>query len=314
MSIKVQAQLWDHSAHDGSKLLLLLAIADFADDDGYAWPSVDTLAQKMRMGRRNVQYLVRELVESGELEIADEGGGRGRTHLYRVLVGQERVQSSAERVKATAPYEDEKGAIQRQERVQSGVKRVQSSAQRVQSGVIKGAKAIAPEPSVNHHITIKEPPLLQPSEVEMAAVVVSRYFDTLGRKPRSDLEVEPLVLDVKERADVPLDDWLYAFEAAVRADNLKWSYVLGVVNNIQRARDSPMEDGEEERLRREARECYEEAGDKCPMTPEHNLEGSHRKCQQCQRIKAMIRQSASRAERTPDAQSAGTRGSSWSGP
>lgn len=34
MSVKASAQVWERSGHSGSNLLMLLAIADFADDDG----------------------------------------------------------------------------------------------------------------------------------------------------------------------------------------------------------------------------------------------------------------------------------------
>ena len=34
MSIKVQSHVWEHSPAKGGELLILLAIADFADDNG----------------------------------------------------------------------------------------------------------------------------------------------------------------------------------------------------------------------------------------------------------------------------------------
>jgi len=49
MSVRSIGRVWDHSAASGSFLLMLLAIADFADDDGNAYPSVPTLARKCRM-------------------------------------------------------------------------------------------------------------------------------------------------------------------------------------------------------------------------------------------------------------------------
>ena len=58
MSIKVMNRVWDESQHKGSTLLLLLAIADHAADDGYCWPNVKTLAQKIRMSRRQTIRLL----------------------------------------------------------------------------------------------------------------------------------------------------------------------------------------------------------------------------------------------------------------
>jgi len=58
MSVRSIGRVWDHSAASGSFLLMLLAIADFADDDGNAYPSVPTLARKCRMKPRNANYIV----------------------------------------------------------------------------------------------------------------------------------------------------------------------------------------------------------------------------------------------------------------
>jgi len=59
------ARVWAESKQSGSLLMMLLAIADFADDDGYAWPSVRTLATKCRMQLRNAQALLATLRRSG---------------------------------------------------------------------------------------------------------------------------------------------------------------------------------------------------------------------------------------------------------
>ena len=68
MSIRVMTQVWDSGQYNGSKLLLLLALADFAHDDGAnVYPSVDTLAQKTRCDRRTVQRNLRQLEGEGAI-------------------------------------------------------------------------------------------------------------------------------------------------------------------------------------------------------------------------------------------------------
>lgn len=64
-------------------LLMLLSIADFADDDGRAYPSVASLARKCRMKPRNAQTILAGLRESGELVIRMGEGPKG-TNLYRI--------------------------------------------------------------------------------------------------------------------------------------------------------------------------------------------------------------------------------------
>lgn len=87
MSIKVMTAVWDHSTHKGSELLLLLALADFAHDDGSGiYPSLRTMGQKIRMSERNVRYTLRKLEESGELVAI--GKHRSGTVEYAVAMGR----------------------------------------------------------------------------------------------------------------------------------------------------------------------------------------------------------------------------------
>lgn len=79
--------VWQYFPEGGSRLLLLLALADFADDNGERiFPSVATLAAKVRLSERAVQYLLRKLEQLRWLEVVVEGGGRRRTRLYRIPV------------------------------------------------------------------------------------------------------------------------------------------------------------------------------------------------------------------------------------
>ena len=80
MSIKVMTWVWDHSPAVGTELLMLLAIADHASDDGRdAWPSIKTLARRTRLGERTVQRVLKRLADEGHLVI-HVGGGRRSNH------------------------------------------------------------------------------------------------------------------------------------------------------------------------------------------------------------------------------------------
>lgn len=83
MSVKISSSIWEYSRCKGSELLLMLAIADNADDDGQAYPSIKYLAKKIRMTERCVQLLIRKLDKRGELSIAPGEGPHG-SNLYRV--------------------------------------------------------------------------------------------------------------------------------------------------------------------------------------------------------------------------------------
>lgn len=92
MSIQVMSLVWKSSQLSGSALLMELAIADFADDDGRAYPSVATLARKCRIKPRNANYLLRQLQDSGELTVRIGEGPKG-CNLYKINV--KGLQSSA---------------------------------------------------------------------------------------------------------------------------------------------------------------------------------------------------------------------------
>jgi hypothetical protein len=61
MSIEVMTAVWDYSTAYGGDLVMMLAIANYADINGRAYPSIKTLAQRGRMTERNAQYCIKKL-------------------------------------------------------------------------------------------------------------------------------------------------------------------------------------------------------------------------------------------------------------
>lgn len=132
VSIRVMTQVWDRSSQKGSPLLLMLAIADNANDAGEAWPSVATLAKKVRMSERAVHYLIERVKASGELQV-DEGGGRHHTNLYKItLKGEVEITENIAPIRRNGAIPGRKGA--------------KTDTERVQNPAVKGATATAPEP------------------------------------------------------------------------------------------------------------------------------------------------------------------------
>lgn len=90
MSLRVMSHVWANSKQKGAALLLLLAMADIADDQGDCFPSADYLAKKARVEVRSIQRAVSKLVEAGELVVFDKCGTKGRngqkTNLYRLVL------------------------------------------------------------------------------------------------------------------------------------------------------------------------------------------------------------------------------------
>ena len=122
--------VWDNATVEGTALLMLLAIADHANDDGVCWPSIGTLASKARVGERQAQRLVAALEESGAIEI-ERGVGRRHTSIYRIKGVTHVTNSAKEKVSHVSPISQRKGDIQRE---------------KVTSSALKGDIAMSPEP------------------------------------------------------------------------------------------------------------------------------------------------------------------------
>lgn len=144
------ARVWGHSRHGGTELLLMLAIADFADDEGNAYPAVGTLAEKCRMSSRNANHLLANLRESGELEIRLNEGPRGTNRYRIVLPGLEGMKRTTrakppQPLKPTSPPAPEVGFTPEAPFTLKPVARTP------EAGSSKPLKPTSDEPSVNHH-------------------------------------------------------------------------------------------------------------------------------------------------------------------
>lgn len=94
MSVRCIQAVFDHSPHRGATRLVQLALADYAHDDGIAFPSVEGLAKKTLLSVRSVHYALLSLSKSGDVVIQSGAGPRG-TNLYQLLA----------RVDSTSPAE-----------------------------------------------------------------------------------------------------------------------------------------------------------------------------------------------------------------
>lgn len=89
MSNKALNHVWEHSTLKGTALLLMIAIADMANDDGECYPGKARLSRKCRTTKDNIKKLLKKCEESGELIIQDGMGMEtinGWTNRY-VLTG-----------------------------------------------------------------------------------------------------------------------------------------------------------------------------------------------------------------------------------
>jgi len=78
--------VWQHSTAKSGDLLVALAIADFSNDAGFAFPSIPTLAKKSRLSTRQTKRSLARLQRAGELTIFKKQGPHG-VNRYRILLG-----------------------------------------------------------------------------------------------------------------------------------------------------------------------------------------------------------------------------------
>jgi len=67
--------VWEDSRAANGSLLVLLCLADHANDEGRCWPSLERLAKRARLSERQVRRVLDALVELGEIELPTGGVG-----------------------------------------------------------------------------------------------------------------------------------------------------------------------------------------------------------------------------------------------
>jgi hypothetical protein len=112
------AWVWKHAPIKGTDLLILLAIADHASEDGgNAYPSIKTISVKARVSQERVRQGLRRLEEKGLLLTASKQGGTDnwrndrRPNRYTVIMNDPNFPSlesiTTATSEATTPTNDE---------------------------------------------------------------------------------------------------------------------------------------------------------------------------------------------------------------
>lgn len=278
MSIKVMTYVWEHSTHRGSALLLLLAIADMADDNGDCYPGVARLAKKTRMTERNTQKLLQSLAQSNELKIDYNQGTHtrsGYTNLYTVVLPtrgerqftrrqkevSQRSPVKAYEVNASSPVE----VSQRSPKpsVEPSVKKEPSVKTTTTIARSSGSSGLSASPETSPAIS-QSPELPAQSELPASKVALPKEEKSSAKKEESPADangaaddglalvtkayeaniglVTAVLADEFKDAlnDYPAAWIVEAIGIAVKAEKRFWKYVLGILKKWQRdGKDTP---------------------------------------------------------------------------
>jgi hypothetical protein len=65
VSVKITSLVWKYGPADHAQFVAELALAEFADNSGLCWPSVETIAARSRVSKRNTIRALKDL-EAGD--------------------------------------------------------------------------------------------------------------------------------------------------------------------------------------------------------------------------------------------------------
>lgn len=93
MSVHVLSWVLKHSDASGNERMCLLVLANYADDEGLAWPGLERIAHEMRVSVRTAQRSLRTLEAARRIATIPQGApdnrirGDRRPNAYRILRG-----------------------------------------------------------------------------------------------------------------------------------------------------------------------------------------------------------------------------------
>jgi len=92
MSVKLSSYVWDGCASAGMKLTsvaIMARLADFSNDEGVCWPSIETIARQLGAGESTVRTAIGKLEQDGWLTRQQRrSGNRNAPNIYRLNVAK----------------------------------------------------------------------------------------------------------------------------------------------------------------------------------------------------------------------------------
>jgi len=216
MSVKVSALCWKVRLPPTEKLVLL-RLADFADDRGFnIYPAVQTIVDDTGCSERAVQMALRKLVASDILVVMNQGGGRGRSTEYAIDLDH-LEQLKSERPKRERNYNGHtaKGANGANPAADAPFQNPAKGAKGANNDINPAADAPHPlEPSVKEEETVCSVGVDPREAPTQTPPTFSKNSNVVPIKPDS----RPGVLPLPERWLLP-DEWR-AWAAATGQQNI----------------------------------------------------------------------------------------------
>jgi DnaD/phage-associated family protein len=207
MSIRIMTMVWDKGPEDKNELLVLLALADHANDDGYCWPSMNSIARKCRMTRQGVAGIEERLETDGWLRIyRSSSDGKKNVNKYCIQVERFQVVNGVDSIVNPIDYPSKPDLLPIVNRVDYPSK----------PGLLKS--------SINHHVK---------HQIESSTNHQNPDDDEIHFYESNIGVCTPIVLDKLEKAKTAYPEgWLRkAIEVAAENKARSWAYIEVVLNN-----------------------------------------------------------------------------------
>jgi hypothetical protein len=91
MSVKAMTYVWENSPYNGNALIVHLALADHADDQGICWPSQQYLANKCKISVRQIRRIIHQMISDSFLFIEQPSKAGVSNNRYRLLFKKPQV-------------------------------------------------------------------------------------------------------------------------------------------------------------------------------------------------------------------------------
>lgn len=208
MSIAVMTNVWERSPSTGNELVVLLALADSADDDGKCWPSVQRLAAKARVHRATVFRLLASLRDSGEIDVERR---LGQASVYRLAKYAVEAAGALEPVKSQSTTRRKRRPVAQRDPSQSATRRTGATIEPSVNNLVKDRQVQEPrdtrEPSVSGES--KDSPTGTPSK-QAQLTAIQLMVEALGEArgypirtfKRHVLDAKALIEDGRSPEDV----------------------------------------------------------------------------------------------------------------
>lgn len=171
MSVKVFSLVWEGFLGAGSDLLVMLALADWSDDSGRCWPSIPSIARKVRLSPDQARRVVHRLIKNDFLTVtAGKNGGRSSR---RYLIKMDRLTPSMD----ATPCADARGSANARPPL----------APKQGHPLHSCASRTVNEPLMNRQLIADEPPVCSKAAVPCPhQAIIDLYHKTLpeGRQVR----------------------------------------------------------------------------------------------------------------------------------